>query len=73
MTDSELRDAYPAIDWDEPLPVTVLDGLKGFACRYCIAQLGLSAREIAEGNAIAFYVYETECRLHLIKAHERGV
>lgn len=39
---------FPAIPWREPLRVTLLDGsASGYACRFCVVQLGLNAEDIS--------------------------
>ena len=56
MTDAELRERYPEIPWQVPVPVTItlsMDDLSGmgtierYACRYCIALFGLRAEKIS--------------------------
>jgi len=54
MTDKELREAYPAIAWDEPLQMTISSdegtSYYGFACRYCIGQKGVKAADVIAGK-----------------------
>jgi len=53
MTDKELREAYPAIAWDEPQRLTILTEptpFEGFACRYCIGQKGVKAADVMAGK-----------------------
>lgn len=46
MTDRELELQHPWIKWREPIRVERADGLVRYACRFCIAQLGLKATEL---------------------------
>lgn len=39
--ESELKQRYPWIEWDEPILVN-----GRFGCRYCIAQKGLNGRDV---------------------------
>lgn len=44
-TDGDLRVQYPAIPWDEPIPVKVGGQPERLACRFCIARSGLRASD----------------------------
>lgn len=60
----ELERRYPGIPWREPIEVVRTDGERGWACRLCVAKLGLKASEIptlADDPAIV--------RLHLELEH----
>lgn len=71
MTDAELREQFPEIAWDEPVEITVLGGLKGWACRYCIAHAGLAAQDIRNGTTLGFFEFATGALVHLIEQHDR--
>jgi len=62
--DQFMREAFPAIAWNEPI---VLEGaLTGYGCRLCIARLGLKAKE-PEGKV---WPTMTEAILHLMEVHK---
>ena len=42
-----LEKYFPWIYWREPLMASTASGAAGFACRICVAQLGLKASQIA--------------------------
>jgi hypothetical protein len=46
MTDRELEQTFPSIEWRKPIRVERTDGLTRYACRFCIARRGLKAREL---------------------------
>lgn len=61
MTDEELREKYPVIEWDEPIHITVGSGGTGkkvksaetYACRYCLAHNGVSAWQVAHSEPLS--------------------
>lgn len=46
MTVDDLIARYPDIPWRKPVPVVRTDGAAGYACRICIALVGLRAADI---------------------------
>jgi hypothetical protein len=66
-----LAERHPYIDWEEPVKVTVAEGLGGLqtsrlCCRFCIALNGLQAVEVAD---LGFSTHEKHAA-HLKAAHE---
>ena len=48
MTERQLEQSYPQIRWREPVEVRVTGGkIHGLGCRFCIAQVGLKAADVA--------------------------
>ena len=45
----ELRSRFPEIPWDQPVRVVIPPDYDGWACRYCIALIGLKAAEVLAG------------------------
>jgi len=73
VTDEQLRTAFPAIHWDTPIKIVIADGLEGWACRYCIAQVGLKAQDVIDGAALAFFRLPVEVLVHLAREHHRPI
>ena len=46
MTEKQLRETFPEIKWDEPVKVMVVGTGERWACRLCVATIGLRASEI---------------------------
>lgn len=45
-SEKDLRNRCPWIEWDEPIKVDLLSSrTEGWACRYCIAQLGFKGTD----------------------------
>lgn len=42
----DLENRFPSLPWREPIRVQRIDGLVRYACRFCIAQKGLKAKEL---------------------------
>jgi len=62
----QLKQAYPFIEWTEPIVVTLIDdpGVKHYACRICIAEQGL------RGNQVKSLPTDPEVvRQHIKEAH----
>jgi peroxiredoxin family protein len=57
-TDAELHHAFPWIDWDVPIEITVYnkadERVHVFACRLCIAKLGIRSEDILAGRSEAW-------------------
>lgn len=67
MSETELEQRFPAIPWRSPLLMQAMDSeVFGFACRYCIAQRGFKADEIA-----ALPKTEAEVIAHIREAHSQ--
>ena len=45
-TDLEAR--WPEVPWREPIHIERVDGLQGYACRFCIAFKGMKAADIGK-------------------------
>ena len=45
ITDSELEEKFPQIDWRSPLKIFT-PSHRGIACRYCLAKYGLREMEV---------------------------
>lgn len=67
LTDEQLREAYPQIPWEKPMPVTVV-GMQQegdrYVCRYCVAQKGLRASDMPKRGMM-----REECIDHIRQAH----
>jgi hypothetical protein len=70
---TEWRSAFPLIDWDIPIPITVAlqDGssLTAYACRFCIANFGIKASEIIAGETFA-WVKADDFIEHMATVHQ---
>jgi len=64
MTAAGLWFAFPGVDWWEPLPATYPDKMT-FACRICIANVGLKADSPHQ------WATEEEARMHIEAEHGR--
>lgn len=64
--EEELLRRYPAIEWTKPIPLTVLGGVSGFGCRFCIAMYGYKQ---AKNQMPGFSEKEGEVLLHIGLAH----
>lgn len=65
LSEEELRDNFPSIEWDVPIKVTVLTEEPRFCCRYCIAMEGLQGSAVKEkGGTFA------EIEAHIEKEHQ---
>ena len=73
MTEDQLRDAFPAIPWDEPVKIVIANALTGWACRYCIARVGFSAQDALAGSALGFFQLPVDAQLHLLHEHGRAL
>jgi hypothetical protein len=60
----QLERRWPAIAWREPIHVERTDGAEGWACRVCIANVGLMARDIDK-----LWRSPDEVREHLALCH----
>lgn len=47
LTLDRLERELPLIDWRKPLQLAAQNGASGYACRVCIAVVGLRVQEIA--------------------------
>lgn len=48
IAEIDLVNKYPYVAWREPLRVTVPGrGVKGLACRFCLAMFGLKAEDVS--------------------------
>lgn len=64
LTDYELEQSCPGIKWREPIRVERTDGLVRYACRFCIAHLGLKATELERQ-----FVSEADAAAHIAMVH----
>lgn len=69
-TAADFEQLYPEIPWREPVKLTV-GSFNGWACRVCIAALGLRGIDVLRGTAIggiAFYEL-TDALRHIAEEH----
>jgi hypothetical protein len=52
VTLASLKEHFPDIPWEEPIPVTV-EGKRYMGCRVCIAQKGLRGSDVMHGNSLS--------------------
>lgn len=68
IDEGELRERFPEILWDQPVPVSVVGAsIYRHACRYCIAMYGLVGTEVTK-SAYVFHTRE-EALEHIGKIH----
>ena len=71
ISEAELRERFPEIEWDSPVLVTIPErDLVLFCCRICIAQRGIKAAEIVNGTQPrGVFFFRQEAEAHIEGAH----
>lgn len=66
VTDAQLRETYPWIEWDEPVAVSLMGGPEGLlGCRLCIGRFGLKGSDVEK-----LYKTRDEWKAHMRQFHE---
>lgn len=73
IAESELRERFPEIDWDEPVIVTIPHAdLVLYCCRICIAQRGLKGADILNGTQPrGVFFFRELAEAHIEETHGR--
>lgn len=69
LTLDELEQRFPEIPWREPVAIRVGE-IETWACRVCIANVGLRGQDVLDGTAASAFETRGEFMAHWQDEHE---
>jgi hypothetical protein len=69
LDEGTLRERYPEIPWDQPVLIEVAGGGHYYVCRYCVASIGVRARDLEAKRVPFAFEFRGEALDHIEAVH----